>query len=306
MSAVEYGPSRTILERAAKATTVNRLHHAWMLTAIEAEPLESLSRSLARQNLCMADEQTMKLGGCGSCQSCRQFDAGAHPDRFELIPDAKGTITVDAVRGLVGDIGLRPALSASKVILVSQVEAMNAAAQNALLKTLEEPPAETLFVLTTTRYQGLLETIRSRVQRHHLQVNIERDQDLFTDTLLRLNAQTFPLDLEEDAEKIEHWREQLVALRGNPDPLLAFGTAQEIGGKGESVETFEQWLKVLGAQLKTWLQDPSLNERDRDTLWRVHERLMQYERERVFNPSRLHVTEHMLLMLNGAVGANHV
>ena len=49
MSAVEYGPSRTILERAAKATTVNRLHHAWMLTAIEAEPLESLSRSLARQ-----------------------------------------------------------------------------------------------------------------------------------------------------------------------------------------------------------------------------------------------------------------
>ena len=73
----------------------------------------------------MADEQAMKLGGCGVCQSCRQFDAGAHPDRFELIPDAKGTITVDAVRGLVGDIGLRPALSASKVILVSQVEAMN-------------------------------------------------------------------------------------------------------------------------------------------------------------------------------------
>ena len=306
MSAVEYGPSRTILERAAKATTVNRLHHAWMLTAIEAEPLESLSRSLARQNLCMADEQTMKLGGCGTCQSCRQFDAGAHPDRFELIPDAKGTITVDAVRGLVGDIGLRPALSASKVILVSQVEAMNAAAQNALLKTLEEPPAETLFVLTTTRYQGLLETIRSRVQRHHLQVNVERDQDLFTDTLLRLNAQTYSLDLEEDAEKIEHWRGQLTALRGKPDPLLAFGTAQEIGGKGESVETFEQWLKVLGAQLKTWLQDPNLNERDRNTLWRVHERLMQYERERVFNPSRLHVTEHMLLMLNGAVGANHV
>ena len=57
-----------------------------------AEPLESLSRSLARQNLCMADEQAMKLGGCGVCQSCRQFDAGAHPDRFELIPDAKGPL----------------------------------------------------------------------------------------------------------------------------------------------------------------------------------------------------------------------
>ena len=138
---------------------------------------------------------------------------------------------MDAVRGLVGDIGLRPALSASKVILVSQVEAMNAAAQNALLKTLEEPPAETLFVLTTTRYQGLLETIRSRVQRHHLQVNIERDQDLFTDTLLRLNAQTFPLDLEEDAEKIEHWREQLVALRGNPDPLQHLAPRKRLAAK---------------------------------------------------------------------------
>ena len=87
--------------------------------------------------------------------------------------------------------------------------------------------------------------------------------------------------------------------------LLAFGTAQEIGGKGESVETFEQWLKVLGAQLRLWLQDPNLNEQDRHSL-EGPRTLMQYEREQVFNPSRLHVTEHMLLMLNGAVGANHV
>ena len=136
-----------------------------MLTAIEAEPLEALSRSLARQILCMADEQTRTLGGCGTCQSCRQFDAGAHPDRFELIPDAKGTITVDAVRGLVGEIGLRPALSASKVILVSQVEAMNTAAQNALLKTLEEPPPRVVFVLATTDPQRVLPTILSRCQR---------------------------------------------------------------------------------------------------------------------------------------------
>ena len=74
-----------------------------------------------------------------------------HPDRFELRPDVKGTINRCGAGLLRYWSTTRPI--GFKVIVVSQVEAMNAA-QNALLKTLEEPPAETLFVLTTTRYQG--------------------------------------------------------------------------------------------------------------------------------------------------------
>lgn len=297
MSADDQINARTILQRAARASSVGRLHHAWMLTGIELSSLQSLGQSLARQFLCMTpDEQEPTLGGCGSCQSCRQYDAGTHPDKFQLQSASGGAIKVDAVRQLIGDIGLRPALSARKVIVLDQADLLNPAAQNAMLKTLEEPPTETFFVLSTTRYQAMLETIRSRVQRHHLRLQTPEHTDAFLETLMRLNSEQFPLDLEEDREKIKTWREQLRSLRASPNPLEAFDIAQEIGNKKE-LEVFEQWLRVFAAQLKIWLQEPDLSKSEQAKLWRVHDSLMTYERERVFNPTIKHIGERLLLLL---------
>lgn len=302
MSAADEINPRTILERAARAQSVGRLHHAWMLTGIELKPLESLGQALAKQLLCMETSDDPILGGCGKCQSCRQFDAGTHPDRFQLSAEAGGAIKVDAVRQLIAEIGLRPALSSKKVIVLKQVDLMNPAAQNAMLKTLEEPPTETFFVLTTTRYQSLLETIRSRVQRHHLRQVSSKHADPFFDTLKRLNSEEFPLDFEEDQGKISDWRAQLSAMRTKPDPLEAFEVAQEVSTKKE---IFEQWLRVFAAQLKLWLQDSSLSQPERDKLWRVHESLSTYERERVFNPTIKHIGERLLLLLTRPTEDTH-
>ena len=98
MSADDQITARTILQRAARASAVGRLHHAWMLTGIELGALESLGISLARQFLCMTQDQEPELGGCGACQSCKQYDAGTHPDRFELESASGSAIKVDAVR----------------------------------------------------------------------------------------------------------------------------------------------------------------------------------------------------------------
>ena len=296
MAADDQINARTILQRAARASDVGRLHHAWMLTGVELSPLESLAKSLTRQFLCMQSDGARIPGGCGECQACRQYEAGTHPDHFELSTGDANNIKVDAVRQLIGNIGLRPALSARKVIVVHQADLMNPAAQNAMLKTLEEPPAETFFILTTTRYQALLETIRSRVQRHHLRLKATEHADAFFDTLARLNSEEYPLDFAEDHEQIAQWRSQLTTLRARPNTLEAFDLAQELGNKKE-LERFEQWLRVLAAQLKVWLQEPNLSEQEKSKLWKVHESLMTYERERVFHPTIKHISERLLLLL---------
>ena len=300
MAADDQINARTILQRAARASTVGRLHHAWMLTGIELSPLEILAQSLTRQFLCLQSDGPSIPGGCGECQACRQYNAGTHPDHFELSTGDANNIKVDAVRQLIADIGLRPALSARKVIVVHQADLMNPAAQNAMLKTLEEPPTETFFVLTTTRYQSLLETIRSRVQRHHLRVKATEHSDVFFETLARLNSEDYPLDFSEDHDQITQWRAQLTTLRATPNTLEAFDLAQELGNKKE-LERFEQWLRVFAAQLKVWLQEPKLSEQERAKLWKVHESLMTYERERVFHPTIKHVSERLLLLLTRSV-----
>jgi DNA polymerase-3 subunit delta' len=116
---------------------------------------------------------------CGNCASCRLLARGNHPD-FHLIerrlhklhPDrtiraGKGLfLVVDVIRTfLIEPAGTKPAVSSRRVFLVDEAERMNEGAQNALLKTLEEPPGQTCLILVTSSAERLLPTIRSRCQR---------------------------------------------------------------------------------------------------------------------------------------------
>ena len=285
---------QTILERATRAQALSRLHHAWMLTGKNLDDLQNLSRTLGRQLLCVTNAEN-PIGGCDNCQACRQYDNEAHPDLFELSPDEAGAIKVDAVRSLIAAIGLRPALSPRKVVKIHRMDAMNPAAQNALLKTLEEPPEATVFIITTTRYRALLETIRSRVQRHHLQTIAPRLDDAFEDTLAQLNTdRARAYDPEQDFDEVRTWRETLNTLRTSPDLMRAFEVAQEIG---VDVETFERWIQVLAAQLKLWVSDRTLDAEEHSRLWNVEHALTQFDQERAFNPNRARVCERLLILL---------
>ncbi|MCZ6747940.1 MAG: DNA polymerase III subunit delta' [SAR324 cluster bacterium] len=99
--------------------------------------------------------------GCGACPSCRKIAAGVHGDMDTIAPDGQ-FIKIDQVRALADRLGLIPFDARKRVIVLREAERLNPAAANAFLKTLEEPPEDTLLVLTATSASLLLETIVSR------------------------------------------------------------------------------------------------------------------------------------------------
>lgn len=102
---------------------------------------------------------------CGTCSSCRRIAKGNHPDIVSLVPNEKGTISVEMAREVIGQASYRPFEARRRVVIIDQADQLQTAAQNALLKTLEEPPPSSMFVLVTARPDALLETVRSRCPR---------------------------------------------------------------------------------------------------------------------------------------------
>ncbi|SIN84495.1 DNA polymerase III, delta prime subunit [Sulfurivirga caldicuralii] len=117
-----------------------------------------LMEAMARQLLC-------PQGGCGTCPACAMLDAGTHPDLLRCTPEqGKKDIRVETIRDLNTWVYEAAHQSGAKVVLLWPAEAMNRSAANALLKTLEEPPQDTHFILLTHQLGALLPTIRSRCQ----------------------------------------------------------------------------------------------------------------------------------------------
>ena len=102
---------------------------------------------------------------CGSCSSCKRIARAQHPDIVSLSPNEKGTITVEMARDVIGQASYRPFEARRRVVIVDEADSLQPAAQNALLKTLEEPPPSSMFVLVSARPDSLLETVRSRCPR---------------------------------------------------------------------------------------------------------------------------------------------
>jgi len=102
---------------------------------------------------------------CGDCSSCRRIARAQHPDVISLSPNDKGTITVEMAREVIGQANYRPFEARRRVVVIDQADSLQPSAQNALLKTLEEPPPSSMFVLVTARADSLLDTVRSRCPR---------------------------------------------------------------------------------------------------------------------------------------------
>lgn len=146
-----------------RAIERNRVPHAYLFSGPVGAPLVDTALGLA----CALNCQTARGEGCGECEACSKVIAGIHPDVVTLVREgAANIVPIESVRTQVlGRIGLPPHEADVRVFIIEEATAMAPPAANALLKTLEEPPPRTLFVLCTTAPEQLLPTIRSRCQR---------------------------------------------------------------------------------------------------------------------------------------------
>lgn len=107
----------------------------------------------------------LPIDACGTCAQCVRIARGTHPDVLAISPSDNRAIKIDQVRDAVDRSGYRPFEGRRRVVVIDDADALVPAAQNALLKTLEEPPASSVFVLLTSRPDMLLPTVRSRCIR---------------------------------------------------------------------------------------------------------------------------------------------
>jgi DNA polymerase-3 subunit delta' len=136
----------------------NKLAHAYLFEGPQGVGKRLTALALARSIFCL--EGT----GCKECVPCRKIDHNNHPDLHILEPDGK-QIKIEQIRNLQKTLAFKPVESTRRICLIDQADKMNPAAANSLLKTLEEPSAETLIILISARPEALLTTVLSRCQR---------------------------------------------------------------------------------------------------------------------------------------------
>lgn len=204
------------------------LAHAYIVTGGGEESRHRYAGELAMAFVCPKGPPP-----CGSCRDCVKAAAGNHPDITTLAPaEGKKEITVDQARALRADVYIRPNEAARKVYVVDPADSLNPAAQNVLLKVVEEGPPYGAFILVAVQAGNLLETLRSR-------------------------CETLTLPPEEDAVDPVQWEraEKLakLLLKGDEWPLAAYMAELE-GAKlksGEVLDLYALTERALEPALRT-------------------------------------------------------
>ncbi|MCM1027404.1 MAG: DNA polymerase III subunit delta' [Roseburia sp.] len=148
-----------IKEHLTNAISAGKISHAYIINGEKSSGKEFIARIFAMALQC-------EKGGpepCQECHSCKQALSNNHPDIIRVMHEKPNTISVDDIRTQVnGDVAIKPYSSPYKVYIINEAEKMNASAQNAILKTLEEPPEYVVILLLTANVEALLPTILSR------------------------------------------------------------------------------------------------------------------------------------------------
>ena len=150
---------KQIIEHLKNAEKLNKVSHAYIFSGEKGSGKKLLASRFAELLQCEGEGEKP----CGKCRSCRQAESGNHPDIIRITHEKPNTISVDDIREqLVGDVQIKPYQSKYKIYIVPDAEKMNVQAQNALLKTIEEPPAYAVILFLTTNASSFLPTILSR------------------------------------------------------------------------------------------------------------------------------------------------
>ena len=229
--------------------TSTKLLHASLLTGEDGEALLSAARELAQQLLCPAHHRGQDYG---SCRCCRKIFADIHPDisfiRRQLQKHGKtlrAEIVVDQIRTVAADSVVLPNEAERKLYVFPEADKMNASAQNALLKLLEEPPTPVYFLLCSKNPEALLPTVRSRCGIYHIGGESEDGdgelRELAREYLAALGDELALLRWEAQCEKLD-----MAALRSFI-PLLAEESARVLRGRAllQLQEQLRECLEML-------------------------------------------------------------
>ena len=162
-----------------------RLAHAYLFYGPRGSDREAMARTLAKALNCSKKAHDC----CDACDSCRRIDAGVHPDVYWVRPESKSRrITIEQIREFENAVNLKPSLGRVKVGVLVDADCLGEEASNAFLKTLEEPPAQTIIILLTAEPQRLLPTILSRCLRISFGPRVEHAASPYRAQLLPLLA----------------------------------------------------------------------------------------------------------------------
>ena len=243
------------MEQLMRSAQAGRIVHALLFTGPRGTGKKSMAEIFARAVLCAGEDKP-----CDACPACKKCLSGNHPDVHFVAPE-KNSIKVDQIRDLTDALSLKSYEGGKKIAIIDRADTMNESAQNALLKTLENPTGDTLFFLLTDAPGVLLPTIVSRcLQVRFSTLDVQdcarvlqgRGMDAQRALLLASLAQGSvgrALEIDADADYLPLRDRVLAALEGLKSPADVALCAADIGevkGREDTVlEIMELWARDL-------------------------------------------------------------
>ena len=313
-----YSWQRKSWDSLAQGRQNNNMPHALLLAGPEHCGKYDFARSLAKSLLC--EKRTLETQlACNDCKSCSLFEADSHPDYASVrLAEKKSQIVVDQIRKLNEFVYLSRSYEGSRVVIIEPVERLNINAANSLLKTLEEPPAKTVLILVSSNPSQLIPTIRSRCQVLYLPqpTSVEASEWLLqqaidndADELLAAAGGKPMLAKLLDADDRLATRKQLATdilklIRGN----LSLTNVAKKWEKTPKLDLIDWQLQWVQAMIKAeYLADDAVADsisphlkrllvNSVDSLWQLHDGLLELKSHAHTSLSPLLFTENMLIL----------
>lgn len=226
---------REVITSLENSIRSNKVGHGYIFSGPRGIGKRTVAKVFASLLLCQElSKNGHELSPCGSCLCCQLVQNGTNPD-LHIVETDENSISVEEIRKLQSDINIRPMYSKRKVYLIFDCDKMTVQAQNCLLKTLEEPPGYGVIILTSSNYDALLETIRSRSLRYNFRKNTSQE--------IREILEDRCVDSIKEKDFIISYSDGII------------GTALELAQSGEFAQIREQTLEIVQKLVKARLLD---------------------------------------------------